>query len=186
MSNEPEVIDLDKEREARAAAREGRGQGMPIILGGKVIATLPSELPIDVLAPLKDIDEALMLLLREAMSMATGADAAQRWQATNLVIDLFSANSRLPVVVLGVVRDIGVNLLGQEGFDAFVAARPSKEDVGALAKAIFNFYGVSLGEPSPSSDSSSADGGTSSTTSSANSTDSMPEASTDVPENRAS
>lgn len=180
MSNALEGIDLDAERETRAAAREGRNEGAPIYFGGKIITTLPVELPIDVFAPLTKIDEALMLLLREAMQAATGSDSERKWEATSLVVDLLAATPRLPTTVLEVAKGIGENLLGAEGFALFMAERPSREDIGALIKAVFRFYGVSLGEALPSSDSSEIGGGTSNTTSEQNSTDSMPEASSGI------
>lgn len=181
MSNEIEVLDLDLAREQRAAQREGHGDGLPIRIGGKIIATCPAELPIDVFAPLAQIDEALMLLLHEAMQMTTGSDAAAKWESTDMVVGLLASTPRLPVQVIEVAKGIGENLLGVEGFSLFLAARPSKEDIGELVKRILRFYGVSLGEALPSSDSSETGGGTSSTTSSENST-STPEESSEPPE----
>lgn len=183
MSNQLEVIDLDAERESRAGQREGGNVGVPVRFGGKEICVLPVELPIDVFAPLRDIDEALMLLLREAMQMATGPEASLKWEATEMVVNLLAASPRLPTAVVDVVSQIGKNLMTPEGFAMFAAEHPSKEDIAALVKLVFRVYGVSLGEALPSSDSSETGGGTSSTTSSPNSADSMPEASTGLQEN---
>lgn len=180
MSSDPDVYDIDAERDSRTAQREGHADGLPIVSGGVTIALLPVELPIDVFAPLKDIDEALMLLLHEAMKMATGPDAAAKWEATDLVVGLLASTPRLPVQVIEVAKGIGENLMGAEGFAAFMALRPSKEDIGSLVKRVFRFYGVSLGEALPSSDSSETGGGTSSTTSKPISTGSMPEASSGI------
>jgi hypothetical protein len=179
MSIAPEeILDLDAAREHRAAKREGQGKGLPVRIGGEVIATLPVELPIDVFEPLTKIDDALMLLLREAMQIASGPDAAKKWEATSLVVDLLATTSNLPMTVIEVIKGIAVNLLGQEGFNKFMKARPAREDIAEAIKGVFRFYGVSLGEALPSSASSESDGGTSSTTSEPTSTDSMPEAST--------
>lgn len=179
MNDELEVIDLDLAREQRAAQREGQSKGLPIKIGGEVIATLPVEMPINVFAPLSQIDEALMLLLHEAMKMGSGSDAAAKWEATDLVIGLLASTPRLPVQVIEVAKGIGENLLTPTGFAKFLAAEPSKEDIGELGKRILRFYGVSLGEALPSSDSSETGGGTSSTTSSENST-STPEESSGI------
>jgi hypothetical protein len=180
------VIDLDHERKQRAAEREGKRQALPVRIGGEVIATLPVELPVNVLAPLQQLDESLTLLLRSTMQVAKGNnDAAAKWDATELIVDLLAANPTLPVDVLNVIRQVTVNLMGQDGYDAFLAADPSPEDIGAFAKGVFRFYGVTLGEASESSDSSTDSGRTLSSTSS-DTSDSMPEASGTSPESPAS
>jgi hypothetical protein len=160
-------LDLDAERAVRAASREGRGQTYPIRLGGGIVATLPTELPVDVLAPLRALDGDLTLILRQAME-ATKGGANARMDATELVVDVLIANPSLPVTAIDIVRDVAVNLLGQEGFAALLAARPSSQDYAALIKGVFRFYGLTLGEALPSSDSSTDVGATSSTTSSEN------------------
>lgn len=172
-----DVIDLDKARKQRAAEREGKQQSLPIRVGGQVVAELPVELPVDVLAPLKDLDESITLVLRTSMKMyGADADARARWDGTELIVDLLAANPTLPVDVLNVLRKVAVNLLSESGYDALMASRPSPEDLSYLAKGVFRFYGVTLGEVSPSSDSSTDSGRTSSTTSSVTS-ESTPEVS---------
>lgn len=170
-------IDLDKERAARAAAREAKGQEFPIRLGGQVVATLPAELPLDALAPLRDLDSDITLLLRTAMRAARGGTEGQeRWEATELVVDLLAANPALPLAVIDTVTAITRNLVGDDGYAALVEARLSREDVAALAKGVFRFYGLSLGESSAPSASPEGSGTTSPGTSSTTS-DSTPEVS---------
>lgn len=189
MSDTPIGLDLDAQREDRAAAREGSNEAWPIIIGGNVVATLPVELPIDVFAPLRSIDSDIALLLRTAMDQArreqSDSAAASRWDATGLVIDLLASNPDLPTTVVDVVTKVASNLLGEEGLAAFMATRPSGQDVAALVQGVFVYYGVSLGESSPSSDSQETGGETSNQTSNSD-TNSTSEASTDDPESLAS
>ena len=83
---------------------------------------------------------------------------------------------------LDTFRQVAANLLTEDGLAALLANRPSGQDVAFLIKGVFRFYGVTLGEASPSSDSSTGDsGGTSSGTSSTTS-DSTPATSGPTPE----
>jgi hypothetical protein len=166
-----DILDLDADRERRAAEREGGNKGLPIRMGGRVVATLPPEFPMDVIEPLRAVDQDLALLLRQAMMMAQGGDTLN---ATGLVIDLLAANPNLPSIFLDTIRECGTRLLGEEGIEALIEYRPSKDDLAALAKGVSRYYGFSLGEASPSSTSPEAGGETSSATSS-ESTDSTPE-----------
>lgn len=171
-------LDLDAARKQRAAEREGKKRDLPIRLGGQDIATLPVELPVDVLAPLRNLDGDLTLLLREAMATTKrGDDATARWDATELVVDILASNPRLPVTALDTFGQVAKNLLGEDGFAALMEQRPTGQDVAFLVKGVFRFYGLTLGEASPSSDSSTDDSGrtssgTSSTTSDSTSVDS--------------
>jgi hypothetical protein len=171
-----EGLDLDQMRESRAAQREGQKASLPIRIGGQVIATLEPELPLSVITPLREIDDTIALVIRQAMTLATNKEAGAKWEASSLVIDMLAATPDLPVKVVEVIDKISRNLLGDSGVEQFMAARPSLPDIAALAKGILAYYGVSLGEASPSSDSSTDGGGTSPTTSDTNS-DSTPEAS---------
>lgn len=159
-------IDLDAERSLRAQQREVQADSVPIRLGGKTVATIPTELPLDVLAPLRRLDEEITLLLRSVMTaMNAGREAQERWDATSLIVDILAANPKLPTTVVDVIHDMAVALFGEEGFAAFMAARPSKDDLAVLAKRLLAFYGFSLGESQPSSDSPTGeeqDGGTTS------------------------
>lgn len=156
------TLDLDAERESRAAEREGKGIGLPVKIGGRVIATLPPELPLDVLTPLRSLDSDITLLLRQVVASARpGGENADRWASTELVVDLLAANPQLPVRLLDVIGEVSTALFGEEGHAALLTSRLSAQDVGALAKGVFRFYGLTLGEASPSSDSSENSGGTS-------------------------
>lgn len=174
-------LDLDAARKQRAAEREGKKRDLPIRFGGEVIATLPVEMPVDVLAPLRNLDGDLTLLLREAMGAAKGGGSGEaRWNATELVIDILASNPRLPVTALDTFAEVARGLFGEDGYAALVANRPTAQDFAVLVKGVFRFYGLTLGEASPSSDSSTDDGRTSSGTSSTTS-DSTPEPSGATP-----
>lgn len=152
-------LNLDAERDRRAAAREVKADTFPIRLGGQVVATIPTELPIDVLAPLRRLDEEITLLLRTAMTaMNAGAEAQQRFDAASLIVDILAANPALPTTVVDVIHDMAVLLMGQDGYDGLMAARPSKDDMSFLGLGLLRFYGLTLGESRPSSDSSSQEG----------------------------
>lgn len=174
-------LDLDKARAERAAKRaavaerEGRGDGEPIILDGHTIATLPPELPFNALTPLAKINEEIALLLGQAMRMQQGGQAIEGAQ---LALDLLSTNGNLPVTLVEVVHDIATAVLGVDGLAAFMASRPTLQDIGVLAGGVFNFYGVSLGESSRSAASSQSAGPNSEPTSPA-STGSTPAASSE-------
>lgn len=158
--------DLDVKRleraRARAARQEARGDTLPITLGGQVIATLGAEFPLDVLEPLADINLDIALLMQQAVAAAQASDNAAN---VDLIVNILAANPDLPREFLAAVKEIGRRLLGDGGYAAFVAARPSPWDVGALASVLLQWYGVSLGESSGSSDASSTSGVTSNTTS---------------------
>jgi len=164
------LLDLDEKREQRAAAREGKNEPLEVKAGGRVIATLEPEFPLDVLEPLRAVDQDLALLLRQALTMAQGGDTLN---ATGLVIDLLAMNPKLPTIFLDTVRECATRLFGADGVDALIDFRLRREDLAELAKGVASFYGLSLGEASDSSDSPESGGETSSVTSSA-STDSTP------------
>lgn len=162
-----DVIDLDAERATR---REAKGGATPVKFGGSVIAVLPVELPLEVLAPLKAIDLDIAMLVRQVMDIRQAdGDQAQAEAATSLIIDLLVSRPSLPVEVIEAVTEMGRRLLNSpeypEGFAKFAEQRPSREDVGAFAKGLFRRYGVGLGEALASSDSSASGGTTSKPTS---------------------
>lgn len=156
-------LDLDAERRRRAAQREGQKQDQPIVFGGETIAILPVELPLDVLAPIRDMDDDITLLLRSVVRAAQTEGGTADVQA--LFVDLLAANPALPQNLLDTIQRIAKNLFGESGYEAFIAQRPTREDIAYLAGGIMRFYGLTLGESSPSSDSDTGAGTTSSTTS---------------------
>lgn len=157
------VLDLDAGRaeraKARAARNEARGDTLPIRLGGKVVATLPAEFAIDVLTPLTELDVDLAFVIKAVTQAAGAVERDEQVAGMNLLVNVLAANPALPSGILNAVQDIGKRLLGEDGYAALVAWRPSREDIAALAKGILSWYGVSLGEASPSPTSSAASGG---------------------------
>lgn len=180
------VIDLDEERAQRAEKRSVKADRAPIRLGGEVVAYIPTELPMDVLAPLRDLDEEITLLLRSLMTMMNKSrEEQERWDATSLIVDILAANPSLPTTIVDVIARMCQALFTEQGFTAFMAKRPTREDMTALAKRLLAFYGFTLGESRPSSPSSGeegTDGGTTSAlTSPATTPESTPEASGEPP-----
>jgi len=187
VTNDPDVFDLSQDREARTAQNEVSKK--PLVMrfhsNHEPIALSP-ELPLSALAPLRRIDSTIAIMLRSVVDAARDTDAEARWNATELVIDLIAANPTLPIDVIDVIRDIATNLLGEAGYEALMAASPSVQDCASLAKRIFAYYGVGLGESSPSSDSSEGGSETSSSTSSGTAEGSTPAVSSSTPESPAS
>lgn len=160
------VIDLDAERKNRAAKREGKNQPLPIRIGGDTIATLPVELPIDYLEPLRGLDQDLTIVLRSIVQSVRASDQSERLDEMDMIIDVLAANPALPVTVLDTITEVAKNVLTVEGFGLLMSQHPSAQDLAALAKGVFRFYGVSLGESLAPSGSSTGSGETSKTTSS--------------------
>ena len=163
------MLDLDASRKERAGARaaqqEGRGATLPVRWGGAVIAELDAELPLDVFAPLATLNVDIGLLLRlafDAMRSATTADAVKSLDG---LVDVFAANPQLIPDTIGAVEEVARRLLGDDGYAAFIAGRPSNYDIAALCRGVADWYGVSLGEPSASTGRSLPTGKTPSTTS---------------------
>jgi hypothetical protein len=183
----PAIGDLDAKRAARAQARaardQARGEKLPIVFGGSVIAELDAEFPLDTLEPLQHIDLDMALLIQQAVANATATDAGKA--NMELVVNVLAAHPNLPKEFIGAVKEIGRRLLGKDGYAAFVAVRPTPWDVAALVTDVFAWYGVALGEALGSSESSTNDGGTSTTTSSSTS-GSTPQESGGVPASPAS
>lgn len=172
-----ELLDLDA---ASAARREGGVKPLGLRFKGDTF-TLPAELPLDVFEPLVGLDLDLALLLRQVMDVADAtSDAEQRKASTSLIVDLLVNRPTLPKEVVEAIGDMARRLFDSaehpDQWAAFMAKRPTKDDLAGLAKGLFKKYGVSLGEASGSTESSGDAGPTSSATSSA-STDSTPAAS---------
>lgn len=175
--------DLDAKRleraRARAARAEARGESLPIVLGGQTIATISAEFPLDVLEPLADINLDIALLFQQAVSAAQGqSDSAAQME---LIVNILAANPDLPREFIAAVKEIGKRLLGDGGYAAFVAVRPTPWDVAALASTLFTWYGVNLGESPRSTDSVSESVGATSNSISGITNDSTPVASGNGP-----
>jgi len=157
-------LDLDAARTARAEK-----QKIPphIKIDGQQL-DLPRELPVDVLAPLTEINVDISVFVRMAMdayktAQDEGEDSVDA--VIDAVIDIFAANPDLPTKIISAVKLMALRLFGQEGYDLLIAARPSVPELGAIAKFAGRKYGVGLGEALPSSDSSEGTGTTSKATS---------------------
>lgn len=155
--------DLDARRlaraQARAARQEARGETLPIIFGGTAIAELPAEFALDVLEPLRHVNLDIALVIQQAVANATADDAATA--NLQLIVNILAAHPELPSELITAVKEVGVRLLGPEGYAAFVAQRPTPWDVAALGEIVFGWYGLSLGEALRSSTSSGVGGETS-------------------------
>lgn len=165
------ALNLNAQRLQRAkmhAARRGaQSTTLPIIFGAedKVIAELGPECPLEVFAPLIDMLDQLDLrsLVVQIMDALQGED--QQQAALDAIVGVLVTSPRLPIELIEAVKGIGRALLGEDGYAAFVAERPSKEDVGALVSGLQDWYGISLGELLGSSTSSQDAGETSKPTS---------------------
>lgn len=172
-----DLLDLDAHRAAR---REARGRTPRLRIGGNVY-DLPVEFPLDVLAPLLDVNLDLGLIAKVLLDAMDGDDPEGQREAIGLVLDLLITNPTLPTEAIEAAQNIARNLLGDDAYAALIDSRPSREDLSALVRGLIRLYGVSLGESSPSTDSSSSGGETSNETSSST-TESTPETSGEAPE----
>ena len=151
----------------------------PITAGDVHIATLGPELPLTVLEPLRQIDEEIALLFSKVLSARRLSQA----EVADMVMDFLIAYPDLPSKAVKIIGDIGVNLFGQDGWDALMGLHPSLQDGLTLLSGITEWYGVDLGESSGSDDSSTdpAGGTTSTPTSDDTSVDSISETPSDPP-----
>lgn len=164
----PEVFDITSKRaeraKSRAAKREGRGETLEVRFEGDYIAMLQAEFPVDVLAPLQDINLDLALLVRQVVELSATTDATERATLLGTVVDVLAANPDLPAEVIEAIKEMGRRLFGEDGYAMLVSKRPTPWDLGSLATYLMNWFGISLGESSGSS-TSSTDGVTSNSTS---------------------
>lgn len=163
------VIDLNAERTARAARREGAGGPIRVPLGNETFE-LPEELPTSIIDRLLDPEvEIAQLLLIAARSLKENRDD----KSLEIIVDTLSVHPDLPLgfarAVLGAIED----LFGPEQWQRFRAAKPSVPDMFALVRGLIKAYGVALGEALTSSAVSGSGGATSKPTSGV-STDSTP------------
>lgn len=152
-------LDLDAARTARAEVSD-KPSGVKI--GGRLLA-IPSELPLDVLAPLTTINVDISVLIRQVLDARQTEGGNE--EILGAVVDMLMVNPSLPTEVIDCVKQMAERLFGEEGYAHLVAQRLTLKDVGLLAKWLMRRYGVGLGEASPSSDSSEGTGTTSTQTS---------------------
>jgi hypothetical protein len=172
-------LNLDDARaeraKARAARQEGRAETLPVILGGVTIAVLPAEFPLSVLEPLTEINVDLGFVIKTVMQAAKSGEKAKQEAGLDLIVNVLVVNPDLPATLLAAVQNMGRRLLGDEGYAALMAGKPSAGDIGALATGLLSWFGLSLGEFLGSSTSPSANGGeTSKPTSSSTTADLTP------------
>lgn len=180
-----EVVDLAGRRaqraRAKAARREGRGEQLVLQFDGTAIATLGPEFPLDVLEPLQHVHVDLPLLIRQAIDMFNAAEdeAAGQTNVLTYVVEILAVHPNLPGEIIATVKEMAKRLLGEAGYEAYVATRPSPWDVADLVSALIDWYGLSLGESQRPINSS--DGGPTSNTTSSTTSGSTPEVSGPTP-----
>lgn len=171
-------------RAVEAAGREARGETFALDLGGEHPVELHAEFPIDVLSPLRELDEEMAFVIREAFKLATsGNDRDDQVAGLQMMVDLLVMSPNLPTQLIDVAQRIAVRLIGEQGMVDLMAARPSLQDIAALVGAVADWYAASLGEAFGSRESSTNDSETSKPISNGG-TDSTPDGSsspTDTP-----
>lgn len=173
-------LDLDSARDerakARAARQEGRGETLPVIIGGKMITVLTAEFALSALEPLTEVDIDIAYVIKAVSQAAQAAEREQQQAALNLLVNVLAANPGMPASLLAAIKEIGRRILGDDGYAALTAWQPTPWDLAALANGLLAWYGLSLGEfsGSPALPSGST-GETSSPTSSGTTAGSTPE-----------
>jgi len=147
-------LDLDAQRR-----EEETPDGIEITLKGHTFVA-PAELPLDVFDPFFEDDFDLGGILKGLL------DAPDDTPIQSQVLTLLIDNPRLPATAWKSIHKALENLLDEEGYKEFRAARPSLKDTARLVKGLFAMYGTSLGEAFASAESSESDRPTSKVTSS--------------------
>lgn len=167
------IVDLNAERTARAAKREGGGGPVKVPFG-KQTFELPAELPAEVLERLLDPDVEIAQLLIAAIGAYKNGTGDEN--AGAIIAQVLTDRPDLPLGFVRALMGAVEELFGPEQWAGFKAEKPSAQDMVALVKGLFSAYAVNLGEAFRSSGSSATGGTTSKRTSSA-STASTPAAS---------
>jgi hypothetical protein len=155
-------LNLDQARKdrldarAKAAGRENHEE--PIVWRNETIAVLPAEPPLSALAPLRRVDQEIAMVLSEIMETASrqGQGAAQ---TATFLLNMLVQRQDLPSQLIDVVREMTEEIITAEGLAKFLAGKPSPWDYVALISGALAHWGVSLGEASRSTDSSSTGSG---------------------------
>jgi hypothetical protein len=172
------LIDLNAERSARAAKREGAGENVRIPFGDAEYL-LPAELPATVVDHLLDPEVEIAQLIIAALRAFKDGTASDN--AATVIAQVLTERPDLPLGFVRAVLGAVEQLFGAEQWTAFQAQNPSAQDLLALIKGLIRVYGTGLGEAFGSSASSTSAGTTSKPTSNV-STTLTPEASGDDPE----
>jgi len=172
------LIDLNAERAARAAKREGAGEHVTVPFGDAEYV-LPVELPATVVDHLLDPEVEIAQLIIAALRAFRDGTAGD--SAAAVIAEILTERPELPLGFVRAVLGAVEQLFGTEQWAAFQAQDPSAQDLLALIKGLIRVYGTGLGEAFGSS-ASSTSGGTTSKPTSSGSTTSTSEASGDDPE----
>jgi hypothetical protein len=176
------LIDLNAERSARAAKREGRGDAVQVPFGDQTFL-LPAELPARVVDHLLDPEVEIAQLL--IMALRSVKEGSSNDNTIALITEVLAERPDLPLGFVRAVLTAVEQLFGDEQWAAFQKLEPSAQDLLALVRGLIKVYGTGLGEVFSSSESSENAGTTLSATSSG-STDSTSAASGGSPESPAS
>lgn len=123
--------------------------------------TLPHELPADVLLPLIDPRLDLVGTLTQMYTADLDDDTT-----VDQIVERLLGRPDLPMQVWEAFNESLRRLFGDTQFDTFTKARPSVQAYVRLVAGLFGVYGVSLGEASEPSTTSTTGGGSSKPTSS--------------------
>jgi hypothetical protein len=155
------LIDLNAERSARAARREGGGQNITVPFGTERF-TLPAELPLVVIDRLLDPDVEIAQLAIIAVRAFTNS---RDDEAGTLIVATLTEHPDLPAGFMRAVLSCVEQLFGADQWTRFQALQPSAQDMVALLKGLFRSYGSGLGEAFSSPAPAASDGTTSKPTS---------------------
>lgn len=167
------LIDLNAERSARAARREGGSKPVRVPFGEETFE-LPAELPAAVVETLLDPDVEIAQMIIAAIQAYKAGTGDEN--TTAVIAGVLTSRPDLPLGFVRAVIGAIEQLFGTDQWARFQAQQPSAHDLIALIRGLVQVYGVGLGEAFKSSGSSATGGTTSKRTSSA-STASTPAAS---------
>ncbi|MER6830929.1 hypothetical protein ABT352_33385 [Streptosporangium sp. NPDC000563] len=149
-------LNLNAARKARAARRNRKAGPIPLYFGenedgsDKLIAQVPSELPLHALEPFTRLDMDMAYLMHVVQGAFRAENSAMDQQEIiGMVIDLLIKSPHLPAQFVEAVRQMGREILGEDGYAAFMAERPSVFDIGDLVKGLMASWGVGQGESLP-------------------------------------
>ncbi|MEU8379796.1 hypothetical protein [Streptosporangium sp. NPDC048865] len=163
-------LNLNAARRARAARRGRKDGPIPLYFGeapdgsDKLIAMLPSGFPLHALEPFTRLDVDMGFLLHVLEQVMKSDNRATDAEAIGMVIGLLSKTPDLPSQLVRAAREVAQEVLGQEGYERFMAERPAVEDIVDLVKSLSAEWGVGRGESTPP-ESGSPSGGPSTPTS---------------------
>ncbi|TQF04055.1 hypothetical protein E6W39_19735 [Kitasatospora acidiphila] len=102
------------------------------MLGGVQVAVIPAELRSEVWQPLIGIPYLPLLLSK--LVAAAQSKGEQQAEAAGLVVTVLGSESTLPADLVAAVAEMGRRLLGADGYEQLMAARPAHSDVVELAR----------------------------------------------------